>query len=325
MTRRLLPGAVLVVAQETDATADLVVAALAEQSVPVMRFDLADFPQRLSLSARHDRGHWSGVLADDDRGVRLEDVRSVYYRRPNLPTVSDRLADPYRAWAADQALAGLLGTLYALPVPWVNRPETDAIASHTAGQLPVAHACGLDTPRSLITTVPAAARSFCAEIAVPMVCKPLIGGLLEHPDGTRTNVPTHAIDPAAIDDSLELTAHYLQEAVPKAHEVRLTVVGHEVFAAEIHAGSDDARMDWRTDYDALTYRICSVPERVRDGVLAWMARFGLSFGAFDFAVTPAGRWVFFECNPSGQWGWIENKTGLPIAAAVADLLSGLNA
>ncbi|GAB2785716.1 hypothetical protein GCM10027073_17690 [Streptomyces chlorus] len=27
-----------------------------------------------------------------------------------------------------------------------------------------------------------------------------------------------------------------------------------------------------------------------------------------------------ECNPSGQWAWLEPETGLPMAAAMADLL-----
>lgn len=60
---------------------------------------------------------------------------------------------------------------------------------------------------------------------------------------------------------------------------------------------------------------------MRVGVLALMKRFGLTFGAFDFAVTPAGQWVMFECNPAGQWAWIQDRTGLPICAAIADLLA----
>ncbi|MGH3806966.1 MAG: hypothetical protein ACRDRU_10105 [Pseudonocardiaceae bacterium] len=44
------------------------------------------------------------------------------------------------------------------------------------------------------------------------------------------------------------------------------------------------------------------------------------FGAFDFSVTPDGRWWFLECNPAGQWGWIAEETGLPIAGAIADEL-----
>jgi glutathione synthase/RimK-type ligase-like ATP-grasp enzyme len=51
-----------------------------------------------------------------------------------------------------------------------------------------------------------------------------------------------------------------------------------------------------------------------------MASLGLRFGAFDFLAT-AGGWVFLEVNSNGQWAWIEDQTGLPIASAIADALT----
>ncbi|MFE3939908.1 ATP-grasp ribosomal peptide maturase, partial [Streptomyces goshikiensis] len=33
-----------------------------------------------------------------------------------------------------------------------------------------------------------------------------------------------------------------------------------------------------------------------------------------------GQWWFLECNSSGQWAWMEPETGLPMVAAMADLL-----
>ncbi|HKR48207.1 MAG TPA: hypothetical protein VJT72_01285 [Pseudonocardiaceae bacterium] len=45
-----------------------------------------------------------------------------------------------------------------------------------------------------------------------------------------------------------------------------------------------------------------------------------SFGAFDFAVTTTGEWIMFECNPFGQYGWLEDALDLPITSALADLL-----
>jgi ATP-grasp ribosomal peptide maturase len=321
VTQHLSGGPVLVVTKELDPAADLVVDELTIQCVPVMRFDMGDFPLSMSLSVEHAAAPWAGVLADEYRSVRLEEVRAVYYRRPRLPAVSEQMEEPHRTWANEQALAGLLGTLYAMPVTWVNRPDADGIASHKPGQLPVAAAHGLRAPRSLITTDQEAARRFRHEADGPVICKPLMGGPLEYPDGHRTGVPTHVVDPDSIDDSVSLTAHLFQEWVPKTHEVRLTVVGKEMFAAEIHAGSDAARVDWRSDYDALTYDVCQVPDDVRAGVLGWLEHFRLNFGVFDFAVTPAGDWVMFECNPSGEWSWIQNKTGLPIAAHIADLLA----
>lgn len=57
------------------------------------------------------------------------------------------------------------------------------------------------------------------------------------------------------------------------------------------------------------------------GMLSFMKTFGLSFGAFDFAVTPDQEWIMFECNPFGAFGWLEDALHLPITAALADLLA----
>ncbi|MEV4245300.1 hypothetical protein AB0J63_18065 [Streptosporangium canum] len=47
---------------------------------------------------------------------------------------------------------------------------------------------------------------------------------------------------------------------------------------------------------------------------------GLTYGAIDLILTPDGRYVFLEINPNGQFLWIEDATGLPIGAAIGDLL-----
>lgn len=114
----------------------------------------------------------------------------------------------------------------------------------------------------------------------------------------------------------------LQEWVPKSCEVRLTAVGRRMFPVAIHAGSPAAAVDWRADHGSLGYEPIDVPDGIEAGVRRFMDHYGLNFGAFDFAVTPDGRWVFFECNPAGQWQFIAAATGLPIASAHAELLRG---
>jgi hypothetical protein len=54
-----------------------------------------------------------------------------------------------------------------------------------------------------------------------------------------------------------------------------------------------------------------------------MAALGLRFAALDFIVAPDGRWWFLEANPNGQWGFIEDATGQPIADAIAADLQGV--
>lgn len=43
-------------------------------------------------------------------------------------------------------------------------------------------------------------------------------------------------------------------------------------------------MDWRTDYDSLSYEIVSCPAPVADGIQRYLKATGLVYGAFDFIV-----------------------------------------
>ena len=47
---------------------------------------------------------------------------------------------------------------------------------------------------------------------------------------------------------------------------------------------------------------------------------GLNFGAFDFTLTKDGELQFLEVNSNGQWGWLEECTGLPMRRALIDVL-----
>ncbi|MEV7971076.1 hypothetical protein AB0O34_34540 [Sphaerisporangium sp. NPDC088356] len=79
-------------------------------------------------------------------------------------------------------------------------------------------------------------------------------------------------------------------------------------------------LDWRQDYDRIAYTVVDPPPRLADTAFAFLRALDLSFGAFDFAITRDGSHMFLECNPNGQWGWLEDATGIPVAAAIAELL-----
>ncbi|WP_439674993.1 ATP-grasp ribosomal peptide maturase [Embleya sp. MST-111070] len=301
-------GSVLVLTNRLDPTADLVVDHLNHRGVPVFRCDTAEFPTQLTLSATLASG-WVGSLDNGVRRLDLAAVRSVYFRRPEEFRMPDGVSEAGRRFAAAQSRAGFLGVVGAIPGLWINHPARDLEANRKPLQLVVAERLGLRPPRTLVTNDCAAAREFAKHVAGPVITKSL--GAAVH---------TVVVDPAEFDDSIALCAHLFQEWVDKRHEVRLTVVGDRFFAVEIHAGSEAARVDWRSDYSSLTYELTVVPKNVRRRLTAFMAHFGLVFGAFDFIVTPGGEWRFLEVNPNGQWSWIEHKTGAPISRAIADLL-----
>ncbi|MGC0421587.1 ATP-grasp ribosomal peptide maturase [Embleya sp. AB8] len=298
----------LVLTNRLDPAADLVVEHLNREGVPVFRCDTAEFPTELALSGTLADG-WAGTLDNGSRSLDLSAVRSAYFRRPEEFRMPDGMSEAGRRFAAAQSRAGFLGVVGALPCLWVNHPSRDLDANRKPWQLAAARDLGLDPPRTVITNDPDTARRFAAEIGGPMITKSL-----------GAAVSTAVIDPDDLDNSVRLCAHLFQEWIDKRHEVRLTVAGHQYFAIEIHAHSDAARVDWRTDYANLIYKPTTVPEPVRNRVAALMNHFGLVFGAFDFIVTPEGYWRFLEVNPNGQWSWLEHETGVPISRAIADLL-----
>jgi glutathione synthase/RimK-type ligase-like ATP-grasp enzyme len=116
--------------------------------------------------------------------------------------------------------------------------------------------------------------------------------------------------------------HLFQEWVPKAYEVRLTVVDGRFFGARIDAGTAAGHVDWRSDYAMLSYSPIDTPPDIQTRVRHLLAVLGLRFGALDFVVAPDGQWWFLEINANGQWAWIEDETNLPISHALADALEG---
>jgi ATP-grasp ribosomal peptide maturase len=306
--------AVLVLTQQFDPTADLVVAELAGRGVEVFRADTGEFPHRLRLSARLDTG-WAGSLVTDWRTVALEDITAVYFRRPSHFQLDRAMSDDEWWWASEEARFGLGGVLAALDCRWISHPEAIATAEYKPLQLAAARRAGLAVPRTLITNDPAQARRFVAGLPDGAVYKALSGA------PGALSLPTTRVRAADLDAGVGATAHLFQEWIIKDYEVRLTVVGHRMFAVRIDATSPAARTDFRSDYANLAYSVVDIPRQVQAGVAALMRRFGLAYAAVDLLVS-GGRHYFIDLNPNGQWAFVARPTRLPIAAAIADELLG---
>ncbi|MFD7663245.1 ATP-grasp ribosomal peptide maturase [Streptomyces sp. NPDC059788] len=310
------PRPVAVVTNLDDPTADLVIAELHDRGIPIVRFDSGDFPATLTCSAfiGDDAKQWRGSVQTPTRTAELGSIRSLYYRRPSgfaFPHLD--LQDA--RFAAAQARYGLGGILTSLPdCLYVNHPHRIGDAEYKPAGLAAAAACGFTVPPTLITNRPDDARTFIKHHG-PVIFKPLSVPLYRI-GGQAQTVPVEPVTADEIDDSLAGTMHLFQAQVDKAADARVTVIGNRTFAVRIDSGL----LDWRTDYSTHTYTPVTAPPDVERAIFAYLRHFGLVFGAFDFALAPSGEWTFIECNPSGQWAWLEPPTGLPMTATLADLL-----
>lgn len=126
------------------------------------------------------------------------------------------------------------------------------------------------------------------------------------------------------EEAFTQTVSFVQNYVEKAYELRVTVINQDIIACKIDSqiqDDDKGKIDWRQGYDYnLKHEIVELPERVNQFCLDFLKRMKLNFGCFDFIVTPEGEYVFLECNPNGQWLWIEMETGYDISKIMAENL-----
>ncbi len=199
----------------------------------------------------------------------------------------------------------------------ISPPDVMQAARWKMSQLAVAGHVGLPVPQTLVTNEPADAASFAAsgptiakavaEVRVETESEVLVGETFGLDD---------TFDPAAV----RPTPVLLQRRVDKVADVRVTVVGRNLFAVRI-VTPDGAPLDFRqTKPDDCRFEVFGLPGAVERGVLGYLDSFGLRFGAFDFAEDGDGTMWFLECNPAGQWGWLEPFTGLDMTGALVDLL-----
>jgi glutathione synthase/RimK-type ligase-like ATP-grasp enzyme len=104
-------------------------------------------------------------------------------------------------------------------------------------------------------------------------------------------------------------------------DVRVHVVGEEVFAAIVHSDAVDyryARQQVGTDARLSAHRLA---DDVAQRCVSLARELRLPFAGIDLKLVDDGRVVCFEVNPSPGFPWYEREAGLPIAAAVAGWLT----
>jgi glutathione synthase/RimK-type ligase-like ATP-grasp enzyme len=158
----------------------------------------------------------------------------------------------------------------------------------------------------------------------PVVCKPLWNGRVPTENGEKIFF-TSIVDPLLPHaERLGPEPYLFQELVPKEYDLRVTVIGEELFATRIASQArQETRTDWRRGSPSgIRHTPDRLPDQVSEGCIALCHHYGLRFACVDLAKRPDGGFTFFEINPNGQWAWIEQLTGVPLRAKLVDLLVG---
>ena len=153
-----------------DPTTDLVLRHLHADRVPFLRLDTAQFPTDLVFSGEISAGQGWRTRTD---GVKLDDLATIYYRRPGRFVFDTAIPSEMIPWCDGQARYGLWGVLESLPAEWVNPPAQVNQAEYKPRPLAYADAVGLPIPPTLITNDPERVACFAAHQRHGIVTKAL--------------------------------------------------------------------------------------------------------------------------------------------------------
>jgi hypothetical protein len=264
------------------------------------------FPGGMTLTHDPSGDAWA-LRLPNGRTLEPSQIRSVYWRcfngvgRPNLPDADQAFIGVNDARSLFESL------LIRLPVRWVNGWQAYQLHQTKPVQLAMVAALGVPVPATLSGNDPEAVRAFAARYPL-CIFKPGQGGAHAR----------HVTAAHLSDDNLRNLAYgpvTLQEEVVGTN-VRAFLAGDCVLACEVRSPALDYRDT--ADPQIIPHRL---PADVEGQCHAVARALQLRWTGIDFRLTPEGRYVFLEANPSPMFLGFEARSGLPLTASLAALLT----
>ena len=246
-----------------------------------------------------------------------QDLRSIWFRQPvflrNTPPTP---LSPQDQLERSQWTAFLRSLCVFRDAAWMNFPAATYLAESKPYQLSIASSCGFQIPETLVTNDAHRIRS---SFPGTLVIKSLDTVLLLDGDDCLFTYTTLNPESELTEKNIHTVPLLAQYALKDKIDLRVTVIGDDIFAVRILSHGSGIPGDWRLIPKAdLEYEDIVLTEDIAQCCLLLTRRLGLSFSAIDLIETTQG--VFFiEINPTGEWGWL-STTERPIDRAIASWL-----
>lgn len=292
----------------------------------IIRFNVDLYPLHNKLSTTFEDGEWITVLETEDKKHRLDDISAVWYRRAyNIGKgVKDEMDAKFFGAAMGEIRNTLFGFLESVDAYSLGKPSIYRRLDSKEEQLKIADKLGLKIPATAVTNNPEEARRFIIKHG-DVVAK-MQTGFAIYEDGVENVVFTNVVNEDKLEelDTLLYCPMQFQKKIEKKKELRITVVGRDVYAFEIDSQqSEAAKTDWRKDGINLIDKWIptELPQDIEAKILELLDVYHVDYGAIDMIVSPEDEYYFIEINAAGEFFWLDNLTeDNRISKSIADLL-----
>lgn len=323
---------ILIVTCKNDTHPNSVIELLNKKGIPFFRLNTESLLTDYSFAwCCTENGDVQFTITDDSNGktINNSEIHSVWYRRPIAPEELkysyDEKVDYHNLKEAKSFyfyLMYYLSDFYSIGNHFRDKKANSKFVQHQlAGKL------GMKMPMMCISNNKNLLSQAMREYE-SLIIKPL-GDYSIWYDGDNTyqfyatKVQTDELL-ANKEESFSQTVNFCENYIEKKYELRITVMGNHVFACKLDSQrqkNDTGKIDWRQGYENnLVHQMIECPQNISRFCKDYLSHLKLNFGCFDFIVTPEDDYVFLECNPNGQWGWIEDDTAAPMSEALVDCL-----
>lgn len=306
---------ILILADKNDVHADVVENLLINEKSQVYRLNLdVESLEKTFITFSGD----SWKIRTEYQEFKSSEITCVWNRKTFVQLMLDEQNKNYEfsIWKNEWNKT-LLGLYFSLKsVPWLNYYRDNHKAENKYYQMSLAKELGLNLPSYLLTNNKADLTIFFEEHD-KIVLKLMNQDFYKIAENNFKGFYVNILEKEDINDfsSVEENPVFLQKYIEKQYEVRYTVVGEEHFVCKIESQKSElSKVDWRRyDLPNTPHSVLLPPSYIKKAVSEMMKKMNLSYGALDFIVTDDDVWYFLEINPSGQYLWIEDLTGLKIS------------
>ncbi|MFO0877502.1 MAG: hypothetical protein U0840_09020 [Gemmataceae bacterium] len=296
---------ILILGASDDAHALHILGRLRERGQAAELLDSRWFPTEMCLAQDPRANRW-WLQLPEGRVLEPGSVSAVYWRNyhgvdtPDLPDEEQALI------AANDARSLFESFLAAFPARWVNGWEGYLLHQTKPAALARVAALGVAIPATVSGNDPDQVRTF-ASSETACIFKPVQGG------AHAQRLSERHLEAANL-RHLELAPVTVQEEIPGTN-IRAFVAGSRVLACEVRADTLDFRDT--PDPEIVPH---ALPPEMEEQCRRIAQALHLVWTGIDFRLTPDGRYVFLEANPSPMFLGFELRSRLPLTEALLELL-----
>ncbi|MFV0361612.1 MAG: hypothetical protein ACK5LL_00775 [Suipraeoptans sp.] len=260
------------------------------------------------------------MIEDEKYEAKFEGLKGVFFRAPvflrtqvkNALTVDEQLE-------RNQWSSFLRNLIVFQKANWINNPVSTYRAENKMFQLSIAEECGLLIPLTYVSNF----TDIELELEKLYVVKSLDAALFYD---TANNLEMFTYSNVVSGEELQeydLTSApvIIQEFLNPKVDCRVTYVNGKIFPVQVLKNGQGMYGDWRVRKEELEYIPFQLPKYVEAAICKLMKNLELNFGGIDLAIVE-DKYYFIEVNPTGEWGWLEARTGMKISGTIKRALCG---